>query len=995
MALNNDSPLALSAALTARTQQLCLGLEDGAADLLELVTPTTAELLHWWFGQDMVDARGGAVGGLNFHAGQKQAILNAIVAHEVLGASSLQDLYEQAAPDVLLVGTRLAEVAQPKHAHPKYCFKMATGTGKTWVLQALLIWQLLNKNAALAEGLDNPRFTRHFMVVAPGLIVYERLLDAFCGRLIAGSASGERDFSQSDVKKFADLFIPEAHREAVFAFVRGNVCAKHEIGLKATGNGMIAITNWHLLAEGDAAADADGDDVADVQALGADLPAHEVAAAVLPLAPGRATGNSLEVLDRRYARGNVLEYLAALPELMVFNDEAHHIHDFKREGEVTEVEWQKSLSRIAAPKGRRFVQVDFSATPYNDVGSGKNKKKLYFPHIVVDFDLKSAMRAGLVKSLVLDRRKEIGALPLDFKAERDERGNPALSEGQRVMLRAGLHKLRKLEKDFATLDPTRHPKMLVVCEDTTVSPLVAQFLTQQEGLHADEVMTIDSGKKAELGEKDWAPVRERLFNVDRHATPRVIVSVLMLREGFDVNNICVIVPLRSSQAQILLEQTIGRGLRLMWRDAEYHDLKRENRERIAAGQEPGSLLDVLSIVEHPAFQSFYDDLLTEGLVGTTGEDMDSASSTGDVMPAELREGFEPFDFGIPFILREADEEHHHTALDITALPAFTAMPLPQLAALLGQGDTFISQDLQSATLFGDYRVDGAVMNVAGYNDYLARLTRRISQALSEPLPKGNKIATHVAKPYLQVHTADLTGWLDDYIWTRLFQTDFNPLGQSHGTENWRLLLLQPVVEHITKVFALALLEAEDTHTTGQSEVHARLLSETPRLMVREAHSVEVGKCIYTRLGWPARNGGLEKTFIHWAQADSQVLAFCKISETRHPFARLRYVKEDGLPAFYSPDFLVRTGDAIYLVETKAQQQAIHPNVQRKLKAAVAWCERINALEPQHRQGLPWHYVLLGEDAVRQWQAKGSRLAELLAFARLRPAARADLQEQLI
>ncbi len=993
MALNNDSPLALSAALTARTQQLCLGLEDGAADLLELVTPTTAELLHWWFGQDMVDARGGAAGGLNFHAGQKQAILNAIVAHEVLGASSLQDLYEQAAPDALLVGTRLTEVSQAKHAHPKYCFKMATGTGKTWVLQALLIWQLLNKNAALAEGLDNPRFTRHFMVVAPGLIVYERLLDAFCGRLIAGSASGERDFSQSDVKKFADLFIPEAHREAVFAFVRGNVCAKHEIGLKATGNGMIAITNWHLLAEGDAAADGDG--IADVQALGADLPAHEVAAAVLPLAPGRATGNSLEVLDRRYARGNVLEYLAALPELMVFNDEAHHIHDFKREGEVTEVEWQKSLSRIAAPKGRRFVQVDFSATPYNDVGSGKNKKKLYFPHIVVDFDLKSAMRAGLVKSLVLDRRKEIGALPLDFKAERDERGNPALSEGQRVMLRAGLHKLRKLEKDFATLDPTRHPKMLVVCEDTTVSPLVAQFLTQQEGLHADEVMTIDSGKKAELGEKDWAPVRERLFNVDRHATPRVIVSVLMLREGFDVNNICVIVPLRSSQAQILLEQTIGRGLRLMWRDAEYHDLKRENRERIAAGQEPGSLLDVLSIVEHPAFQSFYDDLLTEGLVGTTGEDMDSASSTGDVMPAELREGFEPFDFGIPFILREADEEHHHTALDITALPAFTAMPLPQLAALLGQGDTFISQDLQSATLFGDYRVDGAVMNVAGYNDYLARLTRRISQALSEPLPKGNKIATHVAKPYLQVHTADLTGWLDDYIWTRLFQTDFNPLGQSHGTENWRLLLLQPVVEHITKVFALALLEAEDTHTTGQSEVHARLLSETPRLMVREAHSVEVGKCIYTRLGWPARNGGLEKAFIHWAQADSQVLAFCKISETRHPFARLRYVKEDGLPAFYSPDFLVRTGDAIYLVETKAQQQAIHPNVQRKLKAAVAWCERINALEPQHRQGLPWHYVLLGEDAVRQWQAKGSRLAELLAFARLRPAARADLQEQLI
>ena len=74
---------------------------------------------------------------------------------------------------------------------------------------------------------------------------------------------------------------------------------------------------------------------------------------------------------------------------------------------------------------------------------------------------------------------------------------------------------------------------------------VKDEVQDQEGLNEDEVMTIDSGKKAELGEKDWAPVRERLFSVDSHATPRVIVSVLMLREGFDVNNICVIVPLRS------------------------------------------------------------------------------------------------------------------------------------------------------------------------------------------------------------------------------------------------------------------------------------------------------------------------------------------------------------------------------------------------------------------------------------------------------------------
>ena len=63
-------------------------------------------------------------------------------------------------------------------------------------------------------------------------------------------------------------------------------------------------------------------------------------------------------------------------------------------------------------------------------------------------------------------------------------------------------------------------------------------------------------------------IKEKLFNIDRYAQPKVIVSVLMLREGFDVNNICVVVPLRASTASILLEQTIGRGLRLMWREPE-------------------------------------------------------------------------------------------------------------------------------------------------------------------------------------------------------------------------------------------------------------------------------------------------------------------------------------------------------------------------------------------------------------------------------------------
>jgi len=961
-----NNPLALAAALTRRTEQLCIGLEQGVADLYELVTPVTAELLRWWFGEDACQSRT-----FNFHAGQKQAILNVIVAHEVLASPNLKDLYEQVCADALLEGTRLADVGQGKHGFPKYCLKMATGTGKTWVLQALLMWQLLNKTAALDEGRDDPRFTRRFLIVAPGLIVYERLLDAFLGK---EREDKSRDFATSDTASYAELFAPPARRERIAQFVRGNVCSKSEIGLKATGNGMIAITNWHLLSE---AGDEVEQEEEEVAAPGMVADASAVAYDVLPLVPGRAAGNSLDVLDRRWARGNVLSYLADLPDLMVFNDEAHHIHELKKEGETTEVEWQKSLSIIAAGKGRRFVQVDFSATPYNDVGSGRKKGKLYFPHIVIDFGLKTAMRQGLVKSLVLDRRKEIGALPLEFKAERDADGNPMLSEGQRVMLRAGLQKLHKLEADFARVDPARCPKMLVVCEDTAVSPLAAQFL-RDEGLHEDDVLTVDSGKKAELGEKDWAPLRQRLFDVDRHAQPRVIVSVLMLREGFDVNNICVIVPLRSSRAQILLEQTIGRGLRLMWRDPEYADIKRENRERINRGEEPGSLIDILSIVEHPAFQNFYDDLMAEGLVGATGDD-EEGSSTGDLVAAELREGYEQYDFAIPFILREAEESVEHLPIDVDALPPFAAMSRAKLAALLGKGDTFTSQDLQSNTLFGDYRVDGKAMDVSGYNELLSRLTRRVSQALSQPLPRGNKIAKNLDHPYLQTSIAAVATALDDYIRERLFDESFEPFED----EGWRLLLLDPVLDHIVRIFGLALLRTAKHSTSGNVEVRHRRLSEVRRLMVRESASLEVSKCIYERLPYPTRSGGLERAFIEWAQNDAGVEAFCKISESRHDFARLRYVKEDGLSAQYIPDFLVRTAEAIYLVETKAQQQVSHPNVQRKLKAAMAWCERVNALDAELRGGRRWHYALVGESLFHDWRDKGARLGELLALSRAR------------
>lgn len=960
----------LASRLEGQLAELIAGHE---APLLSEVTPVTGELLRFWFQADYCELRE-----LNFHEGQRRAILHIIYAHEVLKTRRLQDLYEEVAPDALLQGGLLGEVTKPRHQHPKYAAKMATGTGKTWVLNALLIWQYLNRSL----DAHDERFTSNFLLVAPGLIVYDRLLDSFLGK----ERDGERRFETSDIFANQDLFIPDNYRDTVFGFLQGAVVTKADIGRKVTGGGMVAITNWHLLAGVE-----DPDFVPDTDAPGTDIDAKTAVESLFPITPGTSSGNALDVLDRAYLRGGPLQSLKDLPDLMVFNDEAHHIHELRKAGEVSEVEWQRSLTDIASTKGHRFFQVDFSATPFNEVGSGRDKGRAYFPHIVVDFDLNAAMSLGLVKALALDKRKEVAALPLDFKAERDEQNRvTGLSHGQRVMLNAGLTKLSILERKFAGADASKHPKLMVICEDTSVTKHVVEHL-KTTGLGDDDILAVDSNRKGEMTKTDWEAARERLFDVDRHAQPKVIVSVLMLREGFDVNNICVIVPLRSSQAQILLEQTVGRGLRLMWRgDDGIDELKRETRERFRQKLEPTNYFDVLFIVEHPAFANFYDELLQGGLAGEVGDEGDDVDPTGDLETVSLRENFEQYDFEIPFIVRDAEEELKAPSLDPMKLPA-GKYPFELLKKTVGSGDRFVSQDAQTGTQYGDYRVDGGVMTATGYNDYLSRMTTRISEALGSGITKSAKHYSEASRyPILQAYRPMLTGWLDTYIRRRLFQQLIDPFED----ENWRVLLIDDVAYGIAGAFATALTQLAENQVVRGADVAHRKLSEVKAISVRTSSAAEVKKCIYPKLPVPKRAGGLERMFIGWADDDTQIEALAKIHEYRHDFLHRPYLKADGMPAYYSPDFLVRTADMVFIVETKAQSALSDENVQRKQRAAIAWCEQINSLPAEQRDKREWYYVLLGESTAREWKNKNARVSELLEFARLRRTDGAA-QERLI
>lgn len=926
---------------------------------IQKVSPVTQDLLRFWFSPAFCDERQ-----INFHEGQKQAILNTIYCHEILKTESVFNMYQLASQEIM-DDQFLHCIRSEKFAHPKYCIKMATGTGKTWCMNAIFLWQYLN--AKYNEAKDCCSFTKNFLFVAPGLIVYERLLDSFLGK---EDEKGARHFETSDLKQNEKVFIPEKYREAVFGFVQNNVVKKEEIGKKITGEGIIAITNWHLLAGVD-----DEEIETDVSPL---KDPSKVIEDLLPITPGTTTGHSLEILDNKYLRGGELEYLRSMPNICVFNDEAHHIHENKTAGIISEVEWQKSLNYISEGKQTNFIQVDFSATPYDVTGSGQKRTKHYFPHIVVDYTLNAAIRAGLVKMIAIDKRKEIASLAdedLEFKAVRDGKEVLELSDGQRLMLRAGLSRLQLLEEAFTKINPNKHPKMLIICEDTKVSPLVKDFLIQ-EGLADEDVLQIDSDKKGAVKPDEWQQIKQSLFNIDKKVSPKVVISVLMLREGFDVSNVCVIVPLRSSQAPILLEQVIGRGLRLMWREPDYAEIKAENRHKMLdMKQEPNGYYDILHIVEHPAFIQFYEDL-DKNMVFEERERPNRENILGDIITVGLKENYQDYDFYIPSIIKDREEiltPKELSSKDFDELP----WTLDQLKSMVEKKDaeTFVAQEMTVKTRFGEYKVHSDIFNAQSYNDFLSKMIRAITENVG-------RLSSHSSKkfPTIQINQAPLVAVIDEYIRTKLFKQPFNPMEGN----NWRVLMIAKVgiVQHILKQVSKSIYELQTNVNVEDAEIAKRHFSEVNSLKMRENFSLDIVKSIYEKTAYPSNKGEFEKQFLLFADADSEVERLLKINENYHLFASLKYIRTDGMLSSYYPDFIVKIGSNIYLVETKAQKDVSQENVIQKQKGALDWIKKTNELPAEDRMNATWHYAILDDSSFYVMRDRGASTKDMLDYCQL-------------
>lgn len=313
------------------------------------------------------------------------------------------------------------------------------------------------------------------------------------------------------------------------------------------------------------------------------------------------------------------------------------------------------------------------------------------------------------------------------------------------------------------------------------------------------------------------------------------------------------------------------------------------------------------------------------------------------------------------------------------LKPFAGFRLDQLKGMVPKNDEFISQEATKGTRFGDYAVHGGVMTAASYNDYVANLVNRVSLVLSEPIA-ARRNAADVRFPMMQVQLPELARLTDLFIRDGLFGSHFDPFAD----DNWRVLLIDPVAKHVIQQVSQKLIRMRDMETSDSDEVFFRRLSEIPSMPMRKSCSVETAKTVYVKTPFPSHDGKLEKAFVEYLDSDATAAAFGKINEYKHAFIIFRYVKDDGMVGYYHPDFLVRCANGkTYIVETKAQEQMIHPNVLRKQKSVLAWVEKINAISPEKRENTTWEYVLVGEQTFYDWKQRGGNVQDLLEFAKVR------------
>ncbi|MFS3137010.1 DEAD/DEAH box helicase [Gluconacetobacter sacchari] len=256
------------------------------------------------------------------------------------------------------------------------------------------------------------------------------------------------------------------------------------------------------------------------------------------------------------------DYLASLPDLVLLMDESHR--------------YRATAGMRAINELRPVLGLELTATPFVESARGP----VPFSNVIFDYPLARAMEDGFVKEPAVVTRKNFNPAGKSTAAIQQMK----LEDGVR------LHESVKVDLEtYARENGERivKPFVLIIARDTAhAAELMSLIQSDQffQGRYADKVIQVDSSVKEE-------ETVEKLLTVEQNDNPvEIVIHVNMLKEGWDVTNLYTIVPLRAANARTLIEQSIGRGLRLPY------------------GKRTGVIaVDRLNIVAHDRFQEIVDE----------------------------------------------------------------------------------------------------------------------------------------------------------------------------------------------------------------------------------------------------------------------------------------------------------------------------------------------------------------------------------------------------
>lgn len=492
---------------------------------------TSRHLLHYWFDEaHPLPTADGTPRSFQWYFAQREAVESAVWLYEVQQARHPQKMMEYDKHGII-------QRRMFKQDWPRYVMKLATGSGKTKVISLLIAWAYFHKRYEAGSPLST-----NFLLIAPNIIVLERLRHDF---------EGLRIFHD-------DPILPPVGYAGRDWDMQMNFHLQDQIGT-TDGAGNLFLTNIHRVY-----APRPPDD-------------NDLMTEFLGPKPTKKTNESYVDLG---------QIVRSVPDLVIINDEAHHIHD-------SSMGWFKNIEDIAArlrQKGTDLAaQFDLTATPKDDKGN-------IFVETVSDYPLVEAIHQCVVKKPVLpdseSRSKLKNVASSDYAEEHHD------------YIDLGVEEWRKAQ---ARVSPSGRKAVLFIMTDTTdhadeVGAYLQRRYREFEG--SDAVLVIHTKANGELAEttaneKELRQLRERSNNLDAPGDKCVaVVSVMMLREGWDVQSVCTIVGLRaySAQSKILPEQTLGRGLRLMFRN-----------------DPPQGGPEEVSIVGVKTFMEFVEEIKAEGV----------------------------------------------------------------------------------------------------------------------------------------------------------------------------------------------------------------------------------------------------------------------------------------------------------------------------------------------------------------------------------------------